>query len=317
MIKAFKILLSKTLFRIKYRGYLNSKKGNLFKHLPSLKLSESFRQKKTEDKHVLIATQVGRGGGKWLCDILNSHSSISAYGERNRLIESQFRFYTSYNSPMNYLPFIDLLKSEVLTDWEYRKYSYISSPYFSHGLNQVYNSLQPKKVIILLNSAFKLAVSLYNKGWYLEDVQLAHIEEDNFIPAQFANEESHYYGRYLNIDIDRSVFNGLTRLGKIGAYMSSTLDAIFNSLKDIPKEKIHLFQLSEHDQNYEAYIKMMKKLELSPELSQRKFLSLKKRTSGSFENKIPCFSEKEVSEFKIHTELYEKRYEQLINIYSN
>ena len=99
--------------------------------------------------------------------------------------------------------------------------------------------------------------------------------------------------------------------------MSSTLDAIAMSLHNIPKEQIYLFCLEKHDQNYDAYIDMMSKLDLTPELSKRKFLSLKKRTSASFENTIPNFSKKELEEFRNQISLYNKRYSELINCYSD
>ena len=307
---------SKLIFRIKYRSYLRSKIKNSYNQHPSLLIRKLYEKKNNKGQNLIIATQVGRGGGKWLCDILNSHKSITAFGERNRLIESQYRFKTSYGLLDNYDPFMDLLKSEALTDWGYSNVSYISSPYFSHGLDKIFDSLEPKKVLILLSKSFKVAVSLYNKGWYLDDIALSNDNKiSHLIPPQFAGEESHYYGRYIKINIEVSVFNSLTRLGKIAVYMSSSLDVIATSLYKIPVSQIYLFCLEKHDQNYKAYINMMTRLEISPELSKRKFMSLKKRTSGNFENIIPDFTSQEINEFERHIALYDKRYKELINLY--
>ena len=60
--------------------------------------------------------------------------------------------------------FLDLLKSEILSDWETGDVSYISSPYFSHGIKYLYEKLQLKKLIILVPSFNRVMVLSKIKG---------------------------------------------------------------------------------------------------------------------------------------------------------
>ena len=295
---------------------MKARRVNNYMFDPCDDIANSYSNRISAGKRLILATQVGRGGGKWLCDILNCHPNVTAYGERNRLIESLYRYHCSYDVDVSYQPFCDLLKTEALTDWDKGSVSYISSPYLSHGLPTVYSELNPSKVVVLLNDPFKVAVSLYNKGWYVENACYFDTHNIQFISPQFAGAESHYYGRYIYLDIPADEFNGLTRLGKIAVYMSSTLSAITSSLSSLPNEKIYLFRLSEMDQNYDGYLTMMPQLGLDANLSKKKFLSLKKRTSASFENELPQFSDKELSEFSFYIRVYEQCHDELVARYS-
>ena len=309
--------INKLYFNANYWRYINTRRINTHIFDPCDAVLKNYSNGLTNGKRIIIATQVGRGGGKWLCDILNHNPETTAYGERNRLVESIYRYYSSYDSNISFKSFVDLLKTEALTDWDNGSVSYISSPYFSHGLQTIYSELHPYKIVVLLNEAFKVAVSLYNKGWYAEDVCWYDTENIGFIAPQFSGRESHFYGRYIHLDVAADEFSSLTRLGKIAVYMSATLSAITSSLLSLPHEKIYLFRLAQMDQNYDGYLNMMEELGLKSNLSKKKFLSLKKRTSASFENKIPHFSNEELTQFSSYIFTYEQCYENLIARYSN
>ena len=87
-----------------------------------------------------------------------------AFGERNPKQESYFRYCNSHNVKIYNEQFLDLLKSEIISDWENGNISYVSSFIFPYGIKYLYENLKPKKLIILVPSAEKLMNSLKTKG---------------------------------------------------------------------------------------------------------------------------------------------------------
>ena len=142
-----------------------------------VKRFKKFIIQEKHKKKFFLQTQIGRGGAKWIMDILNSIEKVNAYGERNPYQESYFRYCNSHMVKDFNEDFLNLLKSEIISDWEHGDISYVSSPYFSHGIEYLIQKLQPEKLIILVPGAERLMNSLYNKGWYKEKIS---IELDQF-----------------------------------------------------------------------------------------------------------------------------------------
>ena len=93
-------------------------------------------------KKLILSTQVGRGGGKWLVDILNHCENVRAFGERNRSESSViYRYNCSHLRKKPSKKLIKLIKSEILTDWEIKDVSYISRSIFfswNQSIGQVF-----------------------------------------------------------------------------------------------------------------------------------------------------------------------------------
>ena len=89
-------------------------------------MNEIFERNFVNQKKLILSTQVGRGGGKWLVDILNHCENVRAFGERNRSEESIYRYNCSHLRKKPSKKLIKLIKSEILTDWEIKDVSYIS-----------------------------------------------------------------------------------------------------------------------------------------------------------------------------------------------
>ena len=77
-----------------------------------------------------MQTQVGRGV-KMVNGYFKFIDDVTAFGERNPKQESYFRYCNSHNVKIYNEQFLDLLKSEIISDWENGNISYVSSPYFS------------------------------------------------------------------------------------------------------------------------------------------------------------------------------------------
>ena len=132
-IEKNKNLLSYLRFIYFNRKFRKTKPKNIYINYNRKEIKKIYDFKKNS-KILFLQTQVGRGGAKWLMDILNSIDDVTAFGERNPKQESYFRYCNSHNVKIYNEQFLDLLKSEIISDWENGNISYVSSPYFSHGI---------------------------------------------------------------------------------------------------------------------------------------------------------------------------------------
>jgi len=311
-----KKLLEKIKLKISYIGLIfffdlfrkKTKPKNVFLNYRKSEIRNIFK-KLHGKKTLFLQTQIGRGGGKWLIDILNTINSVSAYGERNPNPEAFFRYSRSHGLKNYDNQLLDLVKSEIISDWQNHQTSYVSSPYFSHGIDFLDKKLNPKKIVILLTSAKRLLTSLKNKGWYNKS---SKIDISKFYSKPLnIKYKNHFYGRMLNLGIENSKFNSLSQVGKIAFFMSKTLEKIYHQLLNIDRDKILIFRLDEADQNYDYCKNFISKLGLKLIINKKNFLKLKKRSSAYYENKSLNLSPKEINELKVNLKKF-KYYEKKI-----
>lgn len=285
-----------------------TKPKNFFLNHSKYEVNDIF-EKLHNKKMLFLQTQIGRGGGKWLVDILNTINSVSAYGERNPNEESFFRYSRSHGLTNydNYL--VDLVKREIISDWQNNQTSCVSSPYFSHGIDYLDKKLSPKKIIILLPSASRILTSLKNKGWYNTNSK-TDISKFYSKPINMKY-KNHFYGRMINLGIENSKFNSLSQVGKIAFFMSKTIELIYYQLLNINNNKILIFRLNKADQNYDYCKNFISKLGLKLTINKKRFLRLKKRSSAYYENKSLNLSSKEINELKLYLKKF-KHYEKKI-----
>jgi hypothetical protein len=298
-LNSIKRAFVKKLFSYRNRCYLASKPENLYLEYSYGYLRERFDARRREGRKLILATQVGRGGGKWVCDIINQHSNATAYGERNRLLESLFRYSTSYRLEFDYTNFFRAIMSEALSDWEFTEISYISSPYFSHGLALLREEIEPDSLIILLNEKFRAATSFYNKNWYLKDQEVARSKgRAPFFDQAYNETPSHFFGRNIYFDEDEAqLFSRSSRLGKIGVFLDATLNAITRGTLVANFKDVSLIYLPTADQNYDFYLRLNKQFRFTSILTEGSFLRLKGRTSTPIENSPLSLPQKDINEF--------------------
>ena len=305
------MLFEKLKFNFFNRQFKMSKPKNIYKEKENTFISKLFNEQKKK-KILFLQTQIGRGGAKWLIDILNTINSITAFGERNAKEESFYRYCRSHNIYDFDEKFLNLIKSEIVSDWKTSNVSLISSPYFSHGIDYLYEELSPKKIIILLPSAKRLMASFKNKGWYKKNLKIDIGKYQN-LPKDFTKQENHFYGRMINFGDYNLEFNTLTQVGKISLFISTTLKKIYHQVKNFDKKKILIFRLDEADQNYNYCKNFISKLDLDLQITEEEFLKLKKRTSGSYENNEIFLNKFENEDCRYYLELYSTYENKFIN----
>ncbi len=309
-----------SLLKVEYLKYLynfwrfkKKQKKNIFTKEKSKFIDKKYNQLKKKRK-LILATQVGRGGGKWLADMINSTKGAYAYGERNRIKESYFRYLRSFKDKSFDKSMIKIIKSEAINDWEKNYTSYISSPYFSHGLDFLDKELKPDKIVILVPTFKHLIKSFKNKNWY--NGKKFYYNKQKKIPREFQNNPNHFYGRYLNFNLSRKIIDKLTQLQKISLFVSKTLGKIFQECKKIDKKKIKIFDLRKADQNYSYCKKFLKNIGIELLLNKKSFLSLKYNTSRNHENKKIFIGASEINWIKEKEKEYNK-IKKLLNFYKN
>lgn len=209
--------------------------------------------------------------------------------------------YISYNNlPIDTSGIITLIKYGIVQDWKRGDISFVSSPFFSHSIEQLSHELQPDRIVFGCTDPRFSTQSIYNKGFFSHH----YIHNDPGLALGFQPSfPQRWYWLYL---FARLVPKGeeayrrweqLTRIGKIawwGAMMN--LD-IWKQLQRLPKEKIFLFNLKDADQNYDYYLKLAKEFRLSPVLEQKRFLAIKKQTVLPKHNAPHIWNEQEQREF--------------------
>lgn len=264
-------------------------------------------------KKLVLATQAGRGGMKWVCRIFAAHENANGGGERNRLAESFYRYIKWNNLPIDTKGIIDLTRREILADWEDFDISLVSSPYFAHDFLELYEQLKPDRVIWAINDPTFTVTSFYNKGWYAQPYERGNRDLVNGLQPGMEDEWSHMFGRIEPVGEFYDEWKGLTRIGKLAWFLNEVVTSAHRQMQQIPEEKLWILRLEEADQNYAYYLRMAKAFGLRPLINENKFLSLKQFAARDEENTPKSWSEREHEEFEKYSADYISLYKSLSN----
>ena len=289
--------LKKLFFNFHNYKFRKNRNKNIYRKFNKKKIKDYYDLNITKKK-IILATQVGRGGGKWLADMINHCDDVSAFGERHRLEESIFRHNCSYNNNKRLNDILHIIKSEALSDWKFNNISYISSPYFSHGIKFLEKNLRTSKFIIIIRDFNGLMYSLLNKGWYKEKININLDRHSKKPPKIFLSKPNHFFGRYINFNKDNKIFLKSSRPVKVAIFMHQTIKKIYEDMLRLKKNKIVIFNLNKADQNYEYCKTFLNKLDIDLIVGKKKFLGLKKRTAISVENEKVAIDRKDLIEIK-------------------
>ena len=292
-------LFKELFFKFHNYRFRKTKKKNIYFKFSEKKIKNLYDSKILQkQKQIILATQVGRGGGKWLVGIINHCKNATAFGERNRTAEAIFRYNCSYDKNFNLRKILHLIKTEALSDWKNSKTSYISSPYFSHGIKILEKNLKPYKFVIILRDFDGLFYSLVNKSWYKNKFSLNVNKYSKKLPDLFLDQPNHFYGRYINFDKDNKKFLTASSSVKVAIFMHQTIKKIYEGILKVKKENLSIFNLNEADQNFDYCKNFLKKLDLDLNIQKKSFLKLKKRTANSIENEKTILNKNDLFEIK-------------------
>ncbi|MFA6408209.1 MAG: hypothetical protein WCW36_01895 [Candidatus Paceibacterota bacterium] len=274
-------------------------------------IDERYAKALASGKKLILGTLCARSGTMWLCDIFDEHKNATGITERNFEAEAYYRFTTYNKLPVDTTGIIALIKHGILEDWKRGDIALVFSPYFSHGMLELYRELSPEKIIFAVSDPEFTVQSVYNKGFFSQyylrgrdDLALG------FQPA-FSGSWSQYFGRIVPNGPAYRDWEKLTRIGKISWWGNRINVDIAQQLSSLPSEKIHIFNLQEADQNYEWYLRIAKEFGLAPIITSDQFLSIKGRRVRAEHNVHHEWSPAEREEFELQTKEWKDLYEKL------
>ncbi len=266
-------------------------------------------------KKLVLGVTSGRSGMKWVYEIFRHHDNADGGGERNKILESFYRYVKFNKLPIDMSGVITSTKREILLDWIKSDISITVSPYFAHDFLNLIKKLEVDKVIWGINDPKFTITSFYNKGFYLENLSTDNHNHVFGFQTEFGSRCSHFFGRLIPSGDFYNEWKQLTRIGKISWFVNMLHVEIFHQVKKLSKKDVWVFKLEDADQNYEYYEKLANFFKLKPKLSKDKFLSLKYLAAKDSENTPKKWTKKETNEYLKYTKELRNIYENELNIF--
>lgn len=276
-------------------------------------IDEEYEAGLRAGKQLILGTLPARSGTMWLCDIFGDHDNATGITERDFEAESFYRYIKYNNLSIDTAGIITMIKHGIIEDWKKGDVALVFSPFFSHGLKELYDILRPTRIIIGINDPQFTVQSMYNKGFFKHYYVRDNADKALGFQPAFQQSWSYLFGRLVPNGDFYQTWQDLTRIGKIAWWGNMVTMEIDRQLKHIPDDKVFLFHLKDADQNYEYYKKMASDFGLAPLLSEKHFLSIKWRRVKKAHNETHEWSDQERHEFQLYTKEWHELYHKLFS----
>ena len=179
--------------------------------------------------------------------------------------------------------------------------SFISSPYFSFGVEELSDMLKPDCVFFNIRNPIKTIESLYRKGWYLNfNTNITKSPTIDISVKQYRSfsriiPNSQYLNEWLK----------LSRIGKITWFWCTINKAIYDSFSKLQNVEKFYVKLEDLDQNYNNYLKLSDNFEFKNPMTKKQFFNVvNKAENKEFHYKY---------EYKNWNDQEKKEFEKIIN----
>ncbi len=266
---------------------------------------------RTKNNKLFLSFGSGRCGMNWFSKLFNSHKNWIGSAERFADYEAFYRFITYYKLPISKVSFFDLLKLSYKRDMALFQNSFISSPYWSVGVNEVTNKLKPDCIFFNIRNPINTIESFYGKGWYLHSNENKDINSPNI---EISESLYRSFSRIIPNDDYHNEWKSLTRIGKIAWYWCTINKFIYSDFKNINNIKKYNIKLEDVDQNYEFYEKISEKFDLKTKMKKNKFLDVINKApnkSGNLKYFYKDWNQNEKNEFEKIIDNFFPHYEEI------
>ena len=266
---------------------------------------------RTKNNKLFLSFGSGRCGMNWFSKLFNSHKNWIGSAERFADYEAFYRFITYYKLPISKVGFFDLLKLSYKRDMALFQNSFISSPYWSVGVNEVTNKLKPDCIFFNIRNPINTIESFYGKGWYLHSNENKDINSPNI---EISESLYRSFSRIIPNDDYHNEWKSLTRIGKIAWYWCTINKFIYSDFKNINNIKKYNIKLEDVDQNYEFYEKISEKFDLKTKMKKNKFLDVINKApnkSGNLKYFYKDWNQNEKNEFEKIIDNFFPHYEEI------
>jgi hypothetical protein len=268
--------MNRLIYKIKNRFF---RIGEEYNKLKKPLYRELFKYKnflRKSDNNFILSFGAGRSGQNWFSKIFNSHQNWIGTCERFSDYEAFYRYITFYNLPINKQNFFKLLELSSNRDMAKYQNTFISSPYFSFGVEELYKKLKPNYLIFNIRNPVDSIQSFYQKGWYLNSNDFI-----NFGPSiDITNNLYRSFSRIIPKDNYLNEWLKLTRIGKLTWFWTTTNKTIYNSFNKIQNVEKLFVKLEDVDQNYEMYEKLSERFNFKKKLKKKSFENVLTKSSN-------------------------------------
>jgi hypothetical protein len=259
------------LYKIKNKFYRISNEASKIEKPIFEELKEFKSFQRGPNNKFILSFGAGRSGQNWFSKIFNSHTNWVGTCERFAEFEAFYRYICFYNLPIDKSGMFQLLKLASNRDLSKYQNTFIASPYFSFGVNELNSQLKPNYLFFHIRDPIKCVESFYAKGWY------SNIDTSLLKKGPMLNELSnlrHNFSRILPKDDYFNQWLKLTRIGKITWFWSIINKSIFDDFsKNVNSEKFFI-RLEDVDQNYGMYQKLSEKFNFQNKMNKQKFYNV-------------------------------------------
>ncbi len=226
---------------------------------------------KSKDNHIALGFGAGRTGQSWFSRIFNNHQNWIGSHERFPDYEAFYRYITFYDLPISKENFFNLLKLSAYRDMSKYQNTFISSPYFSFGVNELVKEINPNFIFFNLRNPINSVESFFQKGWYIKSNEF-----NNKSPLiDISNNLYRSFSRIIPKQDFLDEWNRLTRIGKITWFWALTNQKIYEDFEKIKNIEKFYLKLEDIDQNYDFYERLSTKFLFEKKLSKKGFLQTK------------------------------------------
>tara|TARA_A100001035_G_C27763764_1_gene492587 strand:- start:215 stop:1138 length:924 start_codon:yes stop_codon:yes gene_type:complete len=265
------------IYIIKNKLFKISKEANKIKRPSYVELIKYQDFNRTDDNKLALGFSAGRSGSNWFSKLFNSHPNWIGTCERFADYEAFYRYVSYYNLPINKDNFFKLIELSSKRDMSKYQNSFISSSYLSFGVHELTKQLDPDYIFFNIRDPKKCVESLFKKGWYLFYEDKRKIKSPLF---DITNNQYRSFSRIIPKDDFLEEWLSLSRIGKIAWYWSTINKSIKDDFDKIQNTKKYFVKLSDVDQNFEAYLSLVKKLNFKNVLSKGQFYNVINKASN-------------------------------------
>jgi hypothetical protein len=258
------------IYKIKNKLYGFSKEASKLKR-PSYEELIKYRSFiPNKNNKFILSCGAGRSGQNWFSKIFNSHPNWIGTAERFEDFEAFYRYVTYYSLPIDKEGVFELFRLASKRDFAKYQNTFISSPYFSFGIKELFLKLKPNYLFFHLRNPIYAVESFYKKKWYLNSLNFK-------ISSPLIDISDSLYRSFSRIVPKNEFLNDwieLTRIGKLTWFWATANKAIlddFNSIQGVDK---FFVKLEDVDKNYYFYLQLSKRFNFENEMSKKEFYNV-------------------------------------------
>ena len=289
-------------YKIKNKLFRFSKEAAKLKRPSYEELVEYNSFQRDINNKFILSFGAGRCGQNWFAKIFNSHPNWIGTCERFSDFESFHRYISYYNLPVDKEGIFKLL--ELASNRDLAKYqnTFIGSPYFSFGVEELFKRLNPTYLFFHIRNPIESVESFYRKGWYSNFEDFQKIKSPLI---DFSNNLTRVFSRVVPNDKFFNEWVKLTTIGKITWFWATINKAIFDDFNKIQSVDKFFLKLEDVNQNYNIYQDLSNRFNFEHSMTKKKFYDVI--------NKAPNKGPTDKYKYKDWNNLEKKEFESMIN----